>query len=139
MPFELFDNCNKIILIEIQYGLHGIHRISHSQWYKYLSFSTHLIITSMNLLCAAFRKIYELCRLISFHSHFFEYLFRLLASILTIFRSSLKILTGFFAGIFGIQLVIFPKVPVHNTLTTGAPRTLPLCIQKSTEIITLLL
>jgi hypothetical protein len=43
------------------------------------------------------------CRLISFHFHnqpvfwvrFFEYLFRLLASILTVFRNFLKILTGF--------------------------------------------
>jgi hypothetical protein len=30
----------------------------------------------------------------------------------------------FFADTFGIQLVIFPKAPVHNTLTAGSPRTL---------------
>jgi hypothetical protein len=57
-------------------------------------------------------------------NRFFEDLFRLLASNLTIFRNLLKILTGFFAGTFGIQPVILPKAPVHHTLMAGSPRTL---------------
>jgi hypothetical protein len=52
---------------------------------------------------------------------FFEYLFWLLVSILTILRNFLKILT---AGTFGIQPVIFPKALIHNTLTAGSSRTL---------------
>jgi hypothetical protein len=68
---------------------------------------------------------------------FFEYLFRLLASILTIFRNFLKFLTGF-CRYFWNPTSYFPKSTgsqYTNRRSAGSPRTLSQTIQHGEQTV----
>jgi hypothetical protein len=96
---RLWRRCRDLFVIKVHCSVGS----TLSAWYWFLNneFTTRheYIVQSTShheTTVPAFEKIYELCRTIPIINRFFEYLFRLLASILTIFRYFLKILTRFF-------------------------------------------